>query len=66
MFHPFEYLKSCICTNIVHINHRMNSCNFCTNLWKSDFVQNLHQPMKLSNFVMNGKLNLYYKLFKFG
>ncbi len=57
MSHPFEYLKYCIRTNIIHINHRMNSCNFCTNLWKLD----LHEPLKFNKFVMNGKLILYSK-----
>ncbi len=28
--------------------------DFCTNLWKSNFTQNLYKPMKLHKFVMNG------------
>jgi hypothetical protein len=27
---------------------------FCTNLWKSNFTQNLYKPMKFKKIVMNG------------
>jgi hypothetical protein len=51
MSHPFECLRYWICTNIIHINHNMNLCNFCINLWKLDFTQNLYKLMKLHKFV---------------
>jgi hypothetical protein len=27
-------------------------CDFCMNLWKPDFAQNLYEPMKVGKFVM--------------
>jgi hypothetical protein len=33
-----------------------NSCDFCKNLWKPDFAQNLHKPMKLGKFVMRKQI----------
>jgi hypothetical protein len=50
-FHPFEYLRYWICTNIVHIKHNKNFCKFFTNLWKLDFTQNLYKLMKLHKYV---------------
>ncbi len=36
-----------------------SSCNFCMNLWKLDFAQNLYKPMKLGKFVMHLALNCF-------
>jgi hypothetical protein len=45
-------LRYWICTNIIHINHNINLCDSCTNLWKPGFTWNLYKPMKLCKFVM--------------
>ncbi len=36
-----------------------SSCDFCTNLSKLDFAQNLYKPMKIGKFVMHLALNCF-------
>jgi hypothetical protein len=52
MSHPFEYLRYWQHRNNIHIKHKWNSYDFCTNLWKPNFKQNLYELMKHGNFLM--------------
>jgi hypothetical protein len=42
-----------------------NSCDFCTNLWKLKFAQNLYEPMKLGKFVISLHCDLHLQIESF-
>jgi hypothetical protein len=52
MSHLFECLRYYIHTNIAHIIKTRNSYNFCTNVRKTVFAQNLYEFMNHGKFVM--------------
>jgi len=49
---------------IIDINHKWDSYDFCTNLWKSNFKQNLYELTKHSYFLMYVAHDMIFASFK--